>query len=549
MADARISSHRPSVPGPGGDQPAPAAWVRTARGPNRMLASAMTRAARGEIAGAIAAWRTATAAGASPSFVERLGPVMARIEGRIAPDASPPPPAPEAPRAPSPAWALAWAGDLDAARALAEGSPEDPAAAGVIGAVLLAQRRPAAALPLLDRALAGAGGDGARADAHTLKELALHRVHALVQLGLLDDAERSLAAQGDGETFARRVLVGLVEAHRWANAPKLPLAVFAEWCRHVARSEVHLNGFFSSELPAVVGARAVAEGLASPPALVALLEGVVARLSCNLGPSPTFAERAPGGAKRFVPLRLPPSARDEAVEALASLRQVGPRGAAAAFAELMTRRPRSVHALCYRGELELWLGRYDEALRCFRAARRIEPARWADVGTLAVLTLTGRYARALAMARLAERRFPAIPRGTLPVYRGVLRRRVGELDGAIEDLRHALAVKPTRVGARIELCLALRARGLREEATAQAAELARDAAPLLVDVADGLSIDWPAEPARLVGDDVLEASLAAMRGNRSSMIPTWVGHGGEMRLLHARHLLQSEAARACSESG
>jgi tetratricopeptide (TPR) repeat protein len=368
--------------------------------------------------------------------------------------------------------------------------------------------------------------------------MVLHRVRCLVALGRLEEARQVLAGLGDGESWARRLLVALVSVRRGDGASD-----FAAWATRVTQSEVHLNGLFNIELPAVVGSHALRRGLQSPQDLARLLEDVLERMAGNLGPSPTVAAVAADGTRGFVPLALPPTSRAKAAHALASLRWQGPDAAEADLVGLLARRPWSVHTLCYLGELHLWRGHYAEALRSFRATRRLEPARWADIGTVAALMLTERYARALAMVRLAERRFPPIVAGTLPVYRGALRRRTGDLDGAIDDLREALAAKPSRTGARIELCLALRARGLRGEATAVAADLVRDAVPLLVDAADTVGLDWLAEPPLLVGDDVLRAALRAMRGNRSSMITTWIASDGAMRALPDRDTLQPQAKR------
>ncbi len=162
---------------------------------------------------------------------------------------------------------------------------------------------------------------------------------------------------------------------------------------------------------------------------------------------------------------------------------------------------------------------------------------------LAVLVMTGSHDRASRTAIEADERFPPIPGGTLPVYRGALRRRLGDLDGAIADLGASVAAKPTRVGPRIELCLALRAAGRRAEARDHAAELLREAAPLLVDTADALHLDWRREPAALIGDELLEAALRAMQGNRSSAIATWIDATGALRALDAREALEEEARR------
>jgi hypothetical protein len=130
---------------------------------------------------------------------------------------------------------------------------------------------------------------------------------------------------------------------------------------------------------------------------------------------------------------------------------------------------------------------------------------------------------------------------TLPVYRGMLHRRVGRLDEAIEDLSFAVATKPSRVGARMELCLALRAAGRRAEATEHARTILVEAAPLLVSVARARRLDWRVDPSSLLGDDVLEAALAAMRGNRSSAVVSWIDDGGNLCVLEHRGGLEEQA--------
>src|ERR1019366_4883523 len=109
----------------------------------------------------------------------------------------------------SEAWACAWAGDLERARQLAEEAPDDPASLGVLGAVHMLQRRSRAAVALLDEGLARGGGQA----------LALLRVRALVHLGRLAEAHWVLQALGDGESFARRFLIALVDVKRLPRIP------------------------------------------------------------------------------------------------------------------------------------------------------------------------------------------------------------------------------------------------------------------------------------------------------------------------------------------
>ena len=443
-----------------------------------------------------------------------------------------PPPSPPAVPA-SPAWALAWAGDLGAARRLAEAQPDGPEVWGLLGVLDSLQRRSASSLVLLDRAIAAGGREA----------LLPHRARALLQLGRFTEADRTLSRIVEGESLGHRVLKALIAVRRG-----LLLPTFARWRRRVATSDYRYNGLFSTELPAIVGRAALDRAFESRAALAELLEGILDRMAGNLGESPTFAEITPTG-RRFVRVDAPPSPRAQAVQALYALQHVGPARTEAALTDLLVRRRHSVHAHTHRGELYLWLGRYHEAWRDFVAARRIERVRWADIGMVAVLTLTGRLRRARLAAFYAQHHFRPILGGTLPVYRGVLRRRMGDIEGAILDLRAALAVKPTRLGVRMELCLALRGAGLTEAASEHAAVLLRDAGPLLADAADAIGLDWRTEPAQLTGSHVLDEALRAMRGNRSSGLVTWIDRTGTFRVLTPRAELQARADQVLAGLG
>jgi len=344
----------------------------------------------------------------------------------------------------------------------------------------------------------------------TDEDTAFRRVRSLIQRELLEEARAELAQLGDGESLARRLLIALVEVRLDRRAA----AQFREWRAYAATSDSHLNGFYATELPALVGAEALERSFESAAALADVLRGL-------------DDEMVRTG------LVAPPTTRDQAVEALHALPRVGIEGTLRALDELQSRHPRSVHARCYRGELLLWLGRWREAWREFAAASRIEPTRWAEIGKLAVLALTGHSARAIRQADLAERSFTRLPASTLPVYQGVLERRTGRLDEAIAHLGAALEAKLTRLGARVELCLALRAAGRGTEAVEHVATVVGEAAPILVDSAEALGIGWRADRARLAGSDVMEQSLLAMRGNRSSVVVTWFERRGALRFLRS----------------
>jgi tetratricopeptide (TPR) repeat protein len=494
---------------------------RVVRDVDRFVHRALANLAAGNVLGALAAWRRAVDKGASPELLSWARPLLVRAEGH----GSREPPPGDSPLEPAnAAWAWAWAGDLVAARGLAERAADDPIMAGLLGVLDVLERRDERALPLLDRAIAAGGGE----------PFVLHRVRALLHLGRRAEASDALDALVDGESFSRRVILGLVVARR-AIEDFHYQAASGDW-------------FYRSELPEAVGQAEASAALASPRALEACLEALLDRMAGNLGPSPTVSVTNPNGTRRFVRLELEPPPRENAVKALGTVAHAGIEGAEAAFRALRERQPRSPYTFTYHGELLLWLGRYDEAWRSFLAAARIEPTRWADIGMLAILIFNEHLRAARLMATRAAG-FHPIRGATLPVYRGILFRRLGRLSDAIEDLRGAVEVKPTRVGARIELCLALRAAGFRADAVEHAAELVRDAAPLLVDAADAQGKDWCADPSVLVGDGVLEQALRAMRGNRSSSIVTWIDGSDRLRVLERPGVLAVDARRCLDSTG
>ena len=156
--------------------------------------------------------------------------------------------------------------------------------------------------------------------------------------------------------------------------------------------------------------------------------------------------------------------------------------------------------LIYQGEIELWLGAYEDAARIFHdALARDRKTRWAWIGLGASQLFQGelRAAQDTWSKGVAE---TGMNGPTLFIYRGECFRRQGNTREARKDLLHAAAQRPQRLSALINLALL----DERSEVTHQAQQACRTFAPLLM-----RELESSPKP--------LEDVLAAMRGNRSSL--------------------------------
>jgi tetratricopeptide (TPR) repeat protein len=155
----------------------------------------------------------------------------------------------------------------------------------------------------------------------------------------------------------------------------------------------------------------------------------------------------------------------------------------------------------YHGELELWMGAYENAERLFRRILdRDKRVRWAWIGLGASVMFQGDLSEAQRIWERGLSRTHREPGPTLYVYRGECYRRQGKPELARTELETGLRQHPQRLSARINLALLDRD----PEALARLERNCAVFAPLLMSELTGS----PAER--------LEQVLEAMRGNRRS---------------------------------
>ncbi|MEM7155548.1 MAG: tetratricopeptide repeat protein [Myxococcota bacterium] len=264
---------------------------------------------------------------------------------------------------------------------------------------------------------------------------------------------------------------------------------------------------------------------------LASLRGSRGEVLVQVDPSST----GPTGVRMFgmkkVETRL--QSRTEAAEAVKSIMHVPVEQVLATFAELEQRYPESPHPFFYRGEIHLWMGDYDDALRDFETGLQRDAARWGYVGPAAVHILRGNYDAVPELIAECNRRFPPVPSASTSIYLGEMHRRRGELDVAAKQLTESLRVKPGRISAWINLALVHEQAGHADEAAEVFARIQRWAPRLLwdsrraVEASGGARCSWPPTAADM--PVLLEQSLTMMRGNRSSHCVTYFDHDGKFR--------------------
>ena len=361
-------------------------------------------------------------------------------------------------------------------------------------------------------------------------ELACLEAIAAVQEGDLEVAESLLRALLDGEQRAEawswlatllRMQRRYAEAIRAADAARACSTQFnlvPPLEREVADAYQRVGA--GSAPPAWLGGLRQAIGLWLRPirklehaaALYALglrprdsvrrIEGVLAAFGGNHTPFLTTVQQG-----RLVSCHLPVDARHLGSCIQRVLRTRGADAVRALFDAYLPRLAGHPLIRTYQGEIELWMGAYEDAARAFHAAiAKDRRTRWAWIGLGASTMLQGDLMRAQKIWRQGlsfTSRLTGVVGPSLHVYRGECYRRQGQRERARRDLDTALRQKPQRLSTRINLAL------LDEDPTvlAQVEADCVAVAPFLMETLSGS----PAER--------LEQTLTAMRGNRSSSLP------------------------------
>jgi tetratricopeptide (TPR) repeat protein len=397
-----------------------------------------------------------------------------------------------------------WRGEGAQTRARL-GAIEDSRAQLIRAAALVLDGHPAEALTLLD-AIDASGS--------ARLELLLWKAEAHLALDQLEQAldcvDRHIVLENSLAAYLLKLLV-LVRLD-----PNDTLARSIE-------SPTFLDALVPDVLPTLRPAEQIAAAREHPDRFAALLRGILDEMGGNRSARPTWCRRGADGVVRLEPVRIRLSGRDAAVANLIRIRTEPPEEVLEGFDAVSREYPNSPHPCTYRGELLIWLGRYEQALASFDESDARAPTRWSYVGRAAAHDLLGQAEQADHWTHEGARMFGELETATTHVYRGERLRKLGAWADARRDLETALAFKTRRIGARINLALVYKALG-ETPAWEQQLERLRLDAPAFVWEAGGRAD-------RAIDESTLLEMLELMVGNRSSFLHTMIDQRGQFRVI------------------
>lgn len=406
-----------------------------------------------------------------------------------------------------------WRGELAQVRArletLAE-AQQDPRAQVLLAAALVLDGHPAAGLSMLEP-IDSIGASGA-----TQLERLLWQAEAHLALDQLEQALECVDQHIILENSLVAYLLKLLTLVRLDPSETLQRSL---------ESRTFLDALVVDVLPTLRPAEQIAAAREQPERFAALLRGILDDMAGNRSAKPTWCRRV-DNAVRLEPVRTRPSGRDAAVANLIRIRSEPPDAVLDGFDAVLREYPNSPHPYTYRGELLIWLGRYEQALASFDEADARAPTRWSYVGRAAAFDLLGQAEQADHWTDEGARKFGELETATTHVYRGERLRKLGAWADARRDLELALAFKTRRIGARINLALTYRALDQRA-AFEQQIERLRVDAPAFVWEAGGRAD----QPIDRIDERTLLAMLELMVGNRSSFLHSMIDHQGLFRVV------------------
>ncbi|MFO0552515.1 MAG: tetratricopeptide repeat protein [Polyangiaceae bacterium] len=273
---------------------------------------------------------------------------------------------------------------------------------------------------------------------------------------------------------------------------------------------------------------------AGNPSRVALvLEEALAALGGNRTGSQTYVQRDDSGRRTLARLPVLTAPRHASRRALNGILASRPAEALREFDEIIRRYPQSSLPICHRGELQSWLGNYQEARADLEAAiAKVRHTRWAYIGLTALDVLAGDPEKALETCELGVRTMGYTTGPAVYGIRGEAHRLLGNRAEALVDLEAACRLNPSRISAFLNLGLLRGELGDEAGALTLYRDLVDRASGLMSDAAAAVGLaDWP-EPERCSSasrGEVLRAALAMMRGNRSSSCITYFDARGRLR--------------------
>lgn len=379
-------------------------------------------------------------------------------------------------------------------------NPGHPAARRIRGAAAAMQGRPALALAALDAAIQLDPRDA---------EAFVWRAEVRRRLGRLQDAL---------EDLTRSLALVPAQLGAFINSALVKLALGEP-------VPTELGDYIRSRVPREI---ADLKKEFSPYSLERTLE----HMKGNRSVMTTFA-RGRGRRLRLVQ-HLHYFPRDILVELQSTIRFGDADRVLGQFDRLVRRTPGEAYLYSHRAEVYLWVGRYGDAARDFRRARKLNPGLlWPKVGLTGVHLMRGEFAR-------ARDRIEAIAKfggsdSILGVWRGEIYRRLGDPERALAELGKVKEVLPFRPALWINLALTKGDLGDRDGQRELFLRLERHLGGFISDAVReaGLKASDRRRPDAAIRR-ALEKALEMMRGNRSRWMYTYFTRAGELRHIRIR---------------